>query len=140
MAKKNEHYAEAERLYVQDHLGQAEISERLGVSERTIRYWMQEGNWSERRGNFIDATSATHEKMFKLVQTLTDKAIRFAEKDEEIPQSLFYFLAKMTPLLLKLQNYEEEVKDKAAPAEEKPKGLTEETIRKIESEILGIKR
>ena len=140
MAKKNEHYAEAERLYVQEHLGQADIAERLGVSERTVRYWAQEGNWAERRGNFAEATSNTHEKMFKLLQVLTDKVIKCAENDEEISQSQLYVIAKMAPLLLKLQKYEEEVKEKSEPVESKPKGLTEETIRKIESEILGIKR
>jgi DNA-binding transcriptional MerR regulator len=140
MAKKNEHYAEAERLYVQEHLGQADIAERLGVSERTVRYWAQEGNWAERRGNFAEATGKTHEKLFKLIQSLTDKAIQSAESGEEPSQSQLYFIAKMAPLLLKLQGYEEAATDKAAPAEEKPKGLTEETIRKIESEILGIKR
>jgi DNA-binding transcriptional MerR regulator len=140
MAKKNEHYAEAERLYVQEHLGQADIAERLGVSERTVRYWAQEGNWAERRGNFAEATGKTHEKLFKLIQSLTDKAIQSAESGEEPSQSQLYFIAKMAPLLLKLQGYEEAATDKAAPEAEKPKGLTEETIRKIESEILGIKR
>ena len=107
MAKKNEHYAEAERLYVQEHLGQADIAERLGVSERTVRYWSQEGNWAERRGNFAEATGKTHEKLFKLIQSLTDKAIQSAESGEEPSQSQLYFIAKMAPLLLKLQGYEE---------------------------------
>ncbi len=140
MAKKAEHYSEAERLYVQEHLGQADIAERLGISERTVRSWAQAGNWSDRRGSFAEATGKTHEKLFKLIQSLTDKAIQSAESGEEPSQSQLYFIAKMAPLLLKLQVYEEDTTTKSEPAEQKPKGLTEETIRKIESEILGIRR
>lgn len=140
MAKKNEHYAEAERLYVQDHLGQADIAERLGVSERTVRYWSQEGNWAERRGNFAEATGKTHEKLFKLIQSLTDKAIQSAESGEEPSQSQLYFIAKMAPLLLKLQNYEEAAqpvkadiidKEKAASRLEDITGEMQKTLQQL---------
>ena len=107
MGKKAELYSEAERLYVQEHLGQADIAERLGVAERTVRYWSNEGNWSERRGNFVEATSKTSEKLYKLVQTLTDKAIESVENGEVPSQSQLFFISKMAPLLLKLQSYEE---------------------------------
>ena len=142
MAKKAELFSEAERLYVQEHLGQADIADRLGVAERTIRYWANEGNWAERRGNFSEATGKTHEKLYKLIQVLTDKAVESAEKGEEPSQSQLYFIGKMAPLLLKLQNYEDSTVEKSYGAEDKPKqkGLTEETIRKIEEEILGIRR
>ncbi|NMW18052.1 MAG: hypothetical protein HKK66_03300 [Chlorobiaceae bacterium] len=114
MAKKAELYSEAERLYVQEHLGQTDIAERLGVAERTIRYWATEGNWAERRGNYVEATSKTSEKLYKLVQTLTDKAIESVENGEVPSQSQLFFISKMAPLLLKLQNYEES----SAPAKQ----------------------
>ena len=107
MAKKVELYSEAERLYVQERLGQADIAERLGVSERTIRTWSTEGNWNSRRGAFAEVTGKTHEKLYKLIDALTDKAIESANKGEEPSQSQLYFIGKMAPLLLKLQNYEE---------------------------------
>lgn len=91
MAKKAELYSEAERLYVQEHLGQTDIAERLGVAERTIRYWATEGNWAERRGNYVEATSKTSEKLYKLVQTLTDKAIESVENGEVPSQSQLFF-------------------------------------------------
>jgi predicted transcriptional regulator len=141
MAKKADLFAEAERLYVQENLGQADIAQRLGIGERTVRYWASEGNWSARRGSFAEATGKTHEKLYKLIQALIDKAIQSAEAGEEPSQSQLYFIGKMAPLLLKLQNYEE--KEAAAttePESEKPKQLSEATIRRIEEEILGIRR
>ena len=123
MAKKAELYSEAERLYVQEHLGQAEIAERLGVSERTVRYWSQEGSWAERRGNFAQATSSTSEKLYKLVQALTDKAIQSAEEGTEPSQSQLYFIAKMAPLLLKLHDYEETAQPPKQADEDKAKAL-----------------
>jgi hypothetical protein len=107
MAKKTEHYQEAERLYVQERCTYEQISDRLGVSERTLRTWGTEGSWIERRDSFTEVHGKTHEKLYKLIQTLTDKAIQSAEEGEEPSQSQLYFIAKMAPLLLKLQNYEE---------------------------------
>lgn len=140
MAKKAELYSEAERLYVQEQLGQADIAQRLGVAERTVRYWASEGNWAARRGSFAEATGKTHEKLYKLIQALTDKAIQSAEAGEEPSQSQLYFIGKMAPLLLKLQNYEEKEAAADEPEVEKPKQLSEQTIRRIEEEILGIRR
>lgn len=140
MAKKAELYTEAERLYVQEHLGQADIAQRLGVSERTIRYWATEGMWSDKRGELAETTGKTHEKLYKLIQSLTDKAIQSCEKGEEPSQSQLYFIGKMAPLLLKLQTYEQHEEAATEPEAEKPKQLTDDTIRRIEEEILGIRR
>lgn len=112
MAKKPELYPEAERLYVQERYTFEQIADRLGVSERTLRTWAQEGSWIERRESFTEVHGKTHEKLYKLIQVLTDKAVESAQKGEEPSQSQLYFIGKMAPLLFKLQNYE----DAAAPA------------------------
>lgn len=142
MAKKAELCAEAERLYVQEQLGQAEIAQRLGIAERTVRYWATEGKWGDRREKFAEVTSKTSEKLYHLIQTLTDKAVEKCQAGEEPSQSQLYFIGKMAPLLLKLQSYEEKsspVSDQE-PEGEKPKQLSDGTIRRIEEEILGIRR
>lgn len=140
MAKKAELYAEAERLYVQEQLGQADIAARLGIAERTVRYWAGEGNWADRRRGFAEVTGKTHEKLYKLIQSLTDKAIQSCESGEEPSQSQLYFIGKMAPLLLKLQTYEEKEDAAGEPEAEKPRQLTADTIKRIEEEILGIRR
>jgi hypothetical protein len=138
--RKAQSYAEAERLYVQEHLGQADIAKRIKVSERTIRAWAAEGKWAERRGTFAEVSGKTHEKLYRLIQSLTDKAIQSCESDGEPSQSQLYFIAKMAPLLLKIQSYEEKEDAAIEPETEKPRQLTDDTIRRIEEEILGIRR
>ncbi len=140
MAKKAELFSEAERLYVQEHLGQADIAERLGVAERTVRYWANEGNWAERRGNFSEATGKTHEKLYKLIQVLTDKAIESAEKGEEPSQSQLYFIGKMAPLLLKLQNYEESSAPQKQDEADKAKAATrfEDVMQEMQKTLMQL--
>jgi hypothetical protein len=140
MAKKAGFYMEAERLFVQERMTVDAIARQLPVSERTLGDWRRDGKWDKLRAAFAESNSKTHEKLYTLIQRLTDKAIQSAEEGTEPSQSQLYFIAKMAPLLLKLQGYEEAVEK---PAEEEPpkrKGLTEETIRRIEEEILGLKR
>jgi hypothetical protein len=141
MTKKAEFYAEAERLYVQEHLGHADIAQCLGLTERTIRNWDAEGSWAGRRDNYDKATGKTHHKLYKLIQHLTEKAIQSCEEGEEPSQSQLYFISKMAPLLLKLQSYEEHcTPEERNPGTAKPKQLTDDAIRHIEEEILGIRR
>lgn len=140
MAKKAELYSEAERLYVQEHLGQSDIAERLGVAERTVRYWANEGNWSERRGSFVEATSKTSEKLYKLVQTLTDKAIESVENGEVPSQSQLFFISKMAPLLLKLQNYEESSAPSKQDEVDKEKAATrfEDVMQEMQKTLMQL--
>lgn len=141
MAKKAQYYADAERLFVQERLSVEEIARQLPVSSRTIGDWRRRHGWDEKRERFSETNSKTHEKLYTLIQTLTDKAIESAANGEEPSQSQLYFIGKMAPLLLKLQSYEEAATEKGSgPDEPKKQGLTENTIRKIEEEILGIRR
>jgi hypothetical protein len=137
---KAELYAEAERLYVQERMNMDDIAVKMGRDPRSIRTWAAEGDWVGRRARFTEATGKTHEKLYVLIQKLTDKAIQSAEDGEEPSQSQLYFIAKMAPLLLKLQTYEETADKPAEETAPKKQGLTEDTIRRIEEEILGLKR
>ena len=130
MAKKAQHYADAERLFVQDRLSVEEIAGRIPVSSRTIGDWRREYGWDARREKLAETNSKTHEKLYTLIQTLTDKAIESAANGEEPSQSQLYFIGKMAPLLLKLQSYEEASQK---PSEE---GVTEETVAE-QKRVLG---
>lgn len=141
MAKKAQYYIEAERLFVQDRLSVEEIADRVPVSARSLGDWRREHDWDGKRVRFSETNTKTHEKLYTLIQTLTDKAIQSAQSGEEPSQSQLYFIGKMAPLLLKLQSYEEAATEKDdEPEQPKKQGLTEETIKKIEEEILGIRR
>lgn len=137
---KAELYAEAERLYVQERMSMDDIAQKMGRDVRSIRTWAAEGDWVGRRARYSEASGKTHEKLYTLIQRLTDKAIESCEEGSEPSQSQLYFIGKMAPLLLKLQTYEEAAEKPEEEASPKKQGLTEDTIRKIEEEILGLKR
>lgn len=145
MAKPGESKAElivkAERLYVQERRSMADVAKAVGRDERTIRTWASEGNWVASRDAYAEATGKTHEKLYRLVSSLTDKAIESCESGTEPSQSQLYFIAKMAPLLLKLKTYEEE-EDPApgTPTQEKPKQLSDDIIDTIEATFLGLQR
>lgn len=135
MAKKATHYAEAERLYVQEHMTFAAIAAQLDVAERTIRYWSEEGNWPELRKQFLAARTSTHGSLYELISQLTQTAIEKTKAGETVDQAQLYFIARMSPMLIKLKAYEE-----SSNKGEKKTGLDEDEIRLIEEEILGITR
>ena len=127
MAKKAEKYGKAECLYVQDRFTFAEISDKLGVSERTLRYWAQEGSWQERRQSLDESAGKMHEKLAELMEAMTDKLIEGMKTGEEPSQSQLYFITKMAPTLLKIRTYEET----AAPPDKS--GDKAETVSKYET-------
>lgn len=122
MAKKAQYYIEAEERFVQERLSVEEIAQRIPVSSRTIGDWRRENDWDGKRERFAAQETSTTEKLYKLIQTLTDKAIESAENNEEPSQSQLYFIGRMAPLLLKLKKFEEDVQK---PAEA---GVTQETL------------
>ena len=114
---KAELYAEAERLYVQERMSMDDVAQKMGRDPRSIRTWAAEGDWVGRRARYTEATGKTHEKLYTLIQRLTDKAIESCETGAEPSQSQLYFIGKMAPLLLKLQTYEEASSPDKAPGE-----------------------
>jgi hypothetical protein len=111
MAKKPEYYAEAELMYVQDRLTFEQISDKIGVSERTLRTWAKDGDWSGRRESIEDVRSKSHDKLHKIMDLLLDKAIEALGEGKEPNQAQLNFIKAMSPSLVRLQNYE----DKAMP-------------------------
>lgn len=137
MAKKELHYLDAERMYVQEQLTFSQISEKLDVSIRTLQYWSDEGNWPERRKEIMKTAKSSHEKTYGLYNRLLDKVMKNLEDGKEASQAELYTLTKLAPLLVRIKQYEDL---QAQKGEEKPRGLTPETIAAIEESILGIKK
>lgn len=129
MAKKAQHYTEAERLYVSEYNTLEQISEKLGVSERALRYWKDEGGWDNKRSDFQENSAALHSELYDLARTLTQSIKKSLVSETEPSPHQLYTLTRLVPLLTKTKDYE----DSSAPAEvpEQPKGITEETKKKV---------
>lgn len=128
MAKKAIHYAEAERLYVSEYNTLEQISEKLGVAERTLRYWKEQGGWDKKRVAFQENTSAFHAELYDLARSLAKTIKTSLDSETEPSPHQLYTLTKLIPLLNKTKDYE----DAVTPVEEtKPQGITDETKKKL---------
>lgn len=56
MGKFKDYYPEAERLAVREGKTQRDISELLGVSEKTISKWSSDGQWLRQRKEYLVST------------------------------------------------------------------------------------
>lgn len=53
MGKFQDYYPEAERLAVKEGKTQREISELLGISEKTLSKWSKKGEWMRQRKEYL---------------------------------------------------------------------------------------
>ena len=51
--KKDKYYEIAEKMYTELFITVAGIAKRLGVNERTIKRWKKDGNWTEKRYQYL---------------------------------------------------------------------------------------
>lgn len=129
MAKKAINYAEAERLYVSEYNTLEQISEKLQVSERALRYWKDEGGWDKKRATFNENSAAFHAELYDLARSLAKTIKTSLDSEAEPSPHQLYTLTKLIPLLNKTKDYE----DAVAPVveETKPQGITDETKKKV---------
>lgn len=128
MAVKAEKYPEAERLYVQERCTLEQISDKLGVSERTLRYWSKEGSWKERRQSLDETAGKLHEKLAAVTEAMLDRLLQVLKQGEEPSQPQLYFITKTAPALAKMREYE----TASAPADGE-KADKAETVSKYET-------
>jgi len=61
---------EARRLFVQEGMTFAGIAGTLGVSEKTVRLWKDDGGWEEKRANFLKGKEQFHQELFDFARKL----------------------------------------------------------------------
>jgi hypothetical protein len=135
--KKQTLYPEAERLFVSEHETFESISEKLDVSRRTLSYWAEEGKWAERRAALRVSAQTSHEKTYALFNKLLEKASSDVEGGKDPSPATLYTLTKLAPLLTRVKSYEDTLT--TTDESEKPKGLSDDIVKMIEENVLGLK-
>lgn len=137
--KKQTLAQDALTLYAEKFMTLENIAKRLNVSERTLRRWKKADNWDDKKYRFIKNQTLFHEDLFKLGQTLLKSIKNDLALGEKIEPSRMYTAFKIFNLLKIVKAYEEDIsKEKRKMIDTKPKGLTQEIIREIEENVLGI--
>lgn len=137
MSKKDTFYNEAEKLFIQGQLTIAEIESRLNVCEKTIRNWKAEGGWDEKKRKYLQERSSFHEELYSFSRNLMQKIQEDWDAGEKVDAGRLYTLTRILPMITKVKDYED-VKIGKEEITDKKKGLTEDVIKKIEREVLGI--
>jgi hypothetical protein len=131
MAKKHLYFNEAERLYVVEQCTIAEIASRLGLGEKTIRMWKEEGDWERKRMQFLKEKQSLSEELFVFARKLARSIMDDWDKGEKVDTGRLYALTRLLPLIMKTKEFE-------LTAEAKKEEINiEETIKKALAEALG---
>ena len=136
MSKKPLYYNEAERLYVYDHLGIEEIASKLNLGSRTVRNWKDENDWDKKRKEYLKSKQAFHEELYEFARKLMHSIQEDLANGEKVDPGRMYAFTRMLPLITKIKEYED-ISSKKEKIQEN-KGLTEDIIKLIEEEVLGI--
>lgn len=70
--KKNKYFDKAEKMYVEQFITEVGVSKRIGISDRTVRRWKAEGNWGEKRKEYLNKQILTNYDMYQLVRQMLD--------------------------------------------------------------------
>jgi hypothetical protein len=136
--RKGQHYNQAERLYVVELYNLNEIAKILKLDCSTVKRWKRLGDWGIKRARHIENKGIFHEELFEFVKKLMRLIMADIESGGKADAGTLNFLRSILPQITRIKEYEE-LKNEGTK-ESKPKGLTEDTIRTIEREILGLER
>lgn len=137
MVKNEIIIANAERFYILEQMTVKEVAEQVGVNERTIRRWKKERNWDTKKAQYYSTTSLFHKEMYNFARKLMNSIEYDMDNGNEINSSRLYTFTKMLPLITKIKDYEENIKNDSNAKQ--PEGITPDFVRLIETEILGMK-
>ena len=137
MVKNEIIIANAERFYILEQMTVKEVAEQVGVNERTIRRWKKERQWDTKKAQYYSTTSLFHKEMYNFARKLMNSIEYDMDNGNEINSSRLYTFTKMLPLITKIKDYEENIKNDSNAKQ--PEGITPDFVKLIETEILGLK-
>lgn len=138
MAKKQLYFSEAERLFVVEQMTIAEIASRLRLGEKTVRLWKEEGDWDVKKKQYIRSKEAFHGELYQFARKLMNSIREDIEKGEKPDAGRLYAFTRLLPLITKVKDYEDAVKKIDPEEEKKTGGISDDVLKIIEKEILGM--
>jgi len=139
MAKKAAYFEEAERLYVYEQMTLEGITGKIPVSVRTLSGWKNDGDWDGKRRQYLESRQSFHEELYQLARKLARSVSVEIDAGEKPDAGRLYALLRLSEKLLKVKEYED-VAAKEEATRQPARGITEDVLRLIEEEVLGIRR
>ena len=99
--KRDKYYDIAETMYVEQFITEVGIAKRLGISDRTVRRWKAEGDWGEKRQEFINKQTLTNYDMYQLVRQMLDDFNEDLANNQQIDSSRLNKFLNITEEMVK---------------------------------------
>lgn len=99
--KKNKYFDKAERMYVEQFITEIGIAKRLGISDRTVRRWKAEGNWGEKRKEYLNKQTLFHYDLQQLVRKMLDDFNEDLANNQQIDVSRLNKFLNLTEEMVK---------------------------------------
>ena len=129
----------AENLYIEKFMTLETIAKQLNVSERTLQRWKTEGNWNEKRSEYLKSNTTFQEDLYSFGKKLLDSIMSDMSNGKKVEPSRLYTVTKIINMLKNVKTYEDSAVTKKCEMEtSKSVGLSPDVIREIEEKILGI--
>lgn len=107
MMKKQAFYDKAQMLYVESGLTFARITELTTVSERTLSDWKKDGNWAEKRANFIKLQNSCSASLYRMLKSMTDIVNDQMDKNEAPDMAMVSAIEKLSKSIAKIKPVEQ---------------------------------
>lgn len=99
--KKNKYFDKAEKMYVEQFITEVGVAKRLGISDRTVRRWKAEGNWGEKRKEYLNKQTLINYDMYQLVRQMLDDFNEDLANDQQIDVSRLNKFLNITEEMVK---------------------------------------
>ena len=129
----------AANLYIEKFMTLETIAKQLNVSERTLQRWKTEGNWNEKRSEYLKSNTTFQEDLYSFGKKLLDSIMSDMSNGKKVEPSRLYTVTKIINMLKNVKTYEDSAVTKKCEMEtSKSVGFSPDVIREIEEKILGI--
>jgi len=99
---KAEQQKQAESLYFQSNLSKTDIAQILGVSRRTVHYWVQQNNWDRIRESAQVMPTALASNCYLILARLQDSILSPERADKPVTLQEVNTMHKLTLTISKL--------------------------------------
>jgi transposase-like protein len=100
---KLEQQQQAQHLYFQTDLSKTQIADALGISRRSLHYWIRDNNWERLKMNAEHIPSCIAENCYYIMGHLTDSLLSERRADNPVTPQEVNMLYKLTLTINKLK-------------------------------------
>lgn len=138
--KKEQYFNVAQRMYVEQHTPLSGIAKRIDVSERTLVEWKKEGDWENKRSQFLKSMYSCYSELYEAVRKMTIKLNADLDSGIIPDKSTMDFLRSMIDKIPKLKEFERaqivEIQSNDTRQEKKDEDLSTKVAQLIDKKLM----